>query len=320
MDRAKNDDAHSSVDGQMGAQPKISIVTPSYNHARYLEECLLSVKEQNYPNVEHIVVDDGSTDNSLEILNRRASTPGWAHLQQHPEPHCGQSPTLNKGFRMATGDIVGWLNSDDRYRPACFQTVADAFQAYPKADIIYGDFTCIDESGRMWQIRREIRFSRFVLSYHRVSYVATNTAFFRRRVFDEGNFIDPQFNYALDYEFFMRLARGGYRFQHISYLLADYRWHPLSTSFTHTAEQRAEHDRIAQSYSPVLKKLRSSLPNKFALRALRLMAAGRRYAEKFVRGYYFEQFRPSDGTAIAELRRSWHSRGPTSPTSTTPFR
>jgi|SRR5208337_100833 len=292
MDRAKNEDEHSGVDGQMGAQPKISIVTPSYNHARYLEECLLSVKEQNYPKVEHVVVDDGSTDNSREILNRWASTPGWEHLRRSPEPHYGQGAALNKGLTMATGDIVGWLNSDDRYRPACFQTVADAFQAYPKADIIYGDYTWIDENGRMKQIRREIRFSRFVLSYHRVLYVSSAAAFFRRRVFDEGNFIDLQFNYALDYEFFMRLARGGYRFKHISYLLADYRWHPLSTSVTHTAEQRAEHDRIAQSYSPVLKKLRSGLAKKLAFRALRLMAAGRRYAEKFVRGYYFEQFRP----------------------------
>jgi hypothetical protein len=188
--------------------------------------------------------------------------------------------------------IVGRLNSDDRYRPACFQTAADAFQAYAKADIIYRDFAMIDGNGRVWQIRREIRFSRFVLSYHRVLYVPTNAAFLRRRVFDEGNYIDVQFDHAMDYEFFMRLAHRGYRFKHISYLLADYRWHPGSKSVSQAAKQLGEHDRIAQSYSPVLQKLRSSLANKLALRALRLMAASRRYAEKFVWGYYFEQFRP----------------------------
>src|SRR5215467_1765166 len=121
--------------------PKISIVTPSFNHDGFIEEALLSVKKQNYPNLEHIVVDGGSTDGTLEILQRYGSQPGWGHLRWTSEPDHGQSDALNKGFRLAQGDIVGWLNSDDRYRVGCLQKIVQAFSTHSQADVIYGDYT-----------------------------------------------------------------------------------------------------------------------------------------------------------------------------------
>lgn len=268
---------------------KISIVTASYNQTNFIGECLESVQSQGYDRVEHIVTDGVSTDGSVEILRRYSQQPGWQHLRWVSEPDRGQSDALNKGFHMATGDIVGWLNSDDRYRAGCFQAVIEAFEKNPEVDVLYGDYTWIDESGHVLRVRREIEFSRFVLSYHRVLYIPSTATFFRRRIFDEGNFIDTQYHYAMDYEFFLRLAQKGYRFKHTPRLLADYRWHPNSKSGSHPEKQLAEHDAIATIYSRTLRGLKSYAAKKLVLSALRVAAAGLRYSEKLVRGYYFKQ-------------------------------
>ncbi len=273
--------------------PRISIVTPSFNHAEYIEEAVQSVKKQNYPNTEHIVVDDGSSDNSVEILKRLAATPGWEHLRWTEGMHCGPSAARNKGFKLATGEIIGWLDDDDRYRPGCLQAVEKAFSDFPELDILYGDSAWINPSGTLTRIRREIDFSHFVLRYHRVLYIATIATFFRRRVIDEGNLIDERFAYALDYEWFLRLAEKGYKFKHVPQLLGDYRWHSCSISCSQAAKQHQEVDQIAQIYSPILRRLPAGLCRRAGLHALRSLAAIRRYSEKLLRGHYFSQFRPS---------------------------
>ncbi len=273
--------------------PKISIVTPSYNQAAFLEEALVSVKEQGYPNVEHLVFDACSSDGTVDVLRRMSARSGWEHLKWVSEQDRGQSDALNKGFRVATGDIVGWLNSDDRYRPGCFQIIVKTFQSSPNTDVLYGDYTYIDETGSVWRHRREIEFSHFVLSYHRTLYIPTTSTFFRRRIFDEGNWIDVNYDYAMDYEFFLRLAHASYRFQHVAHLLADFRWHSASKTGSQAAKQLEEHDEIARMYSPVLSRLPQGLPLTLVRGGVRLLAAGRRYSEKLLRGYYFEQFRAS---------------------------
>ena len=272
---------------------KISIVTPSYNQAKYLEDALLSVKEQGYPALEHIVMDGGSTDGSVDILRSYSSRPGWNHLRWKSEPDKGQSDALNKGFRLATGDVVGWLNSDDRYRPDCFRAIASAFGQYADADVLYGDYTYIDENGRVWRIRREIEFNRFILLYLHMLYVPTPSSFFRRRIFDEGNWINTKFHYAMDYEFILRLARHGYVFRHISALVADFRLHPESKTGAHADRQRAEHDAIGVTYSDLLRGISNPSLRRAVRGALRLGARALRYKEKLLRGYYLEQYRPS---------------------------
>jgi glycosyltransferase involved in cell wall biosynthesis len=269
--------------------PKISIVTPSFNQGAFIKEALLSVKEQNYPSVEHLVVDGASTDQTVEILHRYAGTPGWEHLRWISEPDQGQSDALNKGFRMATGNIIGWLNSDDRYRRGCFATVTQGFAQHPRADVLYGDYTWMDEKGRIKRIRREIEFSRFILSYHHVLYIATVSTFFRRRLFEDGNFLDINFHYAMDYEFFLRLAEKGYHFQHLPSVLADFRWHAQGKSTAHPERAFAEQDVLAVMYSPLLRGMQSTLNQKLTLAVLRCAAAGLRYSEKLLRGYYFER-------------------------------
>lgn len=272
--------------------PRISIVTPSFNQGAFIEEALLSVKEQNYPYVEHIVVDGASTDGTVEILQRYSGRPGWEHLHWASEPDHGQSDALNKGFRMATGSIIGWLNSDDRYRPSCFATIAQEFSEHKEADVVYGDYTWIDEKGSVIRIRREIEFNRFILCYHRVLYIPTPSSFFRPRVFEEGNWIDTRLHYSMDYEFFLRLASKAYHFHHVSSLLADFRWHGQSKSAAHSREQVAENSAITMMYSPLLQKVQGTLLQGTTLAVLRGAAAGLRYSKKLLRGYYFEECWP----------------------------
>lgn len=288
----------------MFTTPKISIITPSFNQRTYIGEALESVKHQAYPFVEHIVVDGASTDGTVEVLREYTSKPGWQHLRWTSEKDRGQSDALNKGFKLATGDLIGWLNSDDRYRPSCFATIVTALLKYPQADVLYGDYTWIDETGRVWQIRREIEFSHFILSYHKVLYIPTTSSFFRRRIFQDGNWIDDSLNYAMDYEFFLRLAHKGYRFQHVPALLADFRWHQLSKSSAQSTKQLQEYDAIAVTYSQLLEGVPGRALKALTLSGLRCVAAGLRYSQKLIRGYYFHQF-PTAAAAI----KSWAARG-----------
>jgi glycosyltransferase involved in cell wall biosynthesis len=272
--------------------PKITIVTPSFNQGAYIEEALLSVKQQDYPNLEHIVVDGGSTDQTLNILRKLSNRPDFSHLRWISEADDGQSDALNKGFRAATGEIIGWLNSDDRYRAGAFVTVEQAWRFFVNADILYGDYTWVDESGRVRRIRREIEFSHFILQYHRVLYIPTTATFFRRRIIDDHNWIDAQLHFAMDYDFFLRLAQRGYKFQHVPFLLADFRQHSQSKSASRR-RQLQEHDAIAAQHSPLLRRLKGSASRTIAFKSLRSAAALLRYSEKLLRGYYFEQFRAS---------------------------
>jgi len=272
--------------------PKLSIVTPTFNQAMFIEESLLSVKEQNYGNAEHIVIDGASTDNTVEILRRYAGKPGWKHLSWISEPDKGQSDALNKGFKRVTGDIVGWLNSDDRYRSGCFKEVVESIKKNPQSDIVFGDYTMMDEAGRFLRVRREIEFSRFLLSYLHILYIPTTSSFFRRRIFDEGNWCDISLDNTMDYEYYLRLAQKGYKFQHVPRLWADLRLHPRSKSIAEKGRVFQLHDEIAVSYSPLLRRLHSKLLQRIALKSLQTVARGRRCSEKLLRGYYFEQFQP----------------------------
>ena len=285
-------------------QMKISIVTPSFNQAGFLEEALLSVKNQGYTAIEHIIMDGGSTDGSVEILKRFSSQPGWKHLHWVSEPDGGQGDALNKGFKLATGGIIGWLNSDDRYRPGCFEKIVGSAARSPEADVLYGDSTFINENSQVWRVRREIEFNRFILRYLYMLYILSAATFFRRRIFQDENWINIKYSHAMDYEFFLRLDARGYKFEHVPELLADFRFHPESKTVTHPEIARMEHDSIVEMYSPVLKQMPGEFSRKALLTTFRVLARGLRYSEKLLRGYYFEQFAPSSARTVgAETRR-----------------
>ncbi len=265
----------------------ISVVTPSLNQASFLGEAVRSVLEQTYPDIEQLVLDGGSNDGSRELLERLARGCGERRFWWRSSQDGGQSAALNDGFARAAGDIVGWLNADDRYRPDCLMHVAKFFAQHPDIDVAYGDYTLVDVAGKHLSLRRETEFNRFVLRYHRVLHIQTTATFFRKRVFDEGNFLSTSLHYAMDLEFFLRLAEAGYRFQHIPYVLADFRIHAASKSVAFRERQRAEHRSVVLERTPLARHFRSTRMRNIAAGLLSVPAAALRYAEKMTRGYYF---------------------------------
>ncbi len=269
--------------------PLISIVTPSFNQASFIGEAISSVKLQNYPNYEHLVIDGMSTDGTVDIV-RNLTTNDNTNLSWISERDNGQSEALNKGFRRAKGEIIGWLNSDDRYRAGCFEHVLRAFENQD-IDIVYGDYLIVDEFGKALKIRREIEFSKFILQYHHVLYIPTTTTFFRRRIFEQDNWLDENLQYAMDLDLFIRLAARGYRFRHISEIIADFRLQPNSKTCSSPGKQRMEHQQVVFAAAPVLRRLKFSHVKKIALLILRSVACVKRYLEKLLKGYYWEQLR-----------------------------
>jgi glycosyltransferase involved in cell wall biosynthesis len=275
-----------------GFLPKISIVTPSYNQAQFLEETLHSVKRQAYPSVEHIVMDGGSSDGSVEILKRYSAQPGWEHLNWISEKDGGQGNALNKGFRIAGGDIIGWLNSDDTYAEGCFEKVAREATATPDIQVFYGDWNWIDESGRVTQVRREISFSHFILFYNRICFLQSSGALFlRRSVFDNGHFLDERYHCATDYEFYLRLAKAGVTFKHLPHILGSFRWHGESKSTRDVQVGLQEFKEIKEKYADLSKWHPNPRIRAASLSSLTALATLMRWSEKMIRGHYFRQFK-----------------------------
>jgi len=275
--------------GIMKQYPLISVVTPSFNQVSFIGEALSSVQRQGYKNYEHLVIDGVSTDGTVDLLRNIKRDNGQANISWVSEQDSGQSEALNKGFRRTKGEIIGWLNSDDRYRAGCFEYIAKIFADNSEVDIVYGDYLVVDESGKVLQIRREIEFNAFVLLYHRFLYIPTTATFFRRRVFEEGNWLDEKLQYAMDFEFFIRLSARGYCFRHVPEILADFRLQPNSKTCSSPDKQRMEHQHIIFEAAPILRCFRSPRLKTIVLSLLRAIAYIKRYSEKLFRGYYVEQ-------------------------------
>ncbi len=275
----------------MNQRQRISIVTASYNQAGFVRAALESVSSQNVVPIEHIIFDGLSSDGTADIVQSLIKEKGWSHIKFISEKDSGQSDALNKGFRLAKGDIIGWLNSDDLYHPGCFQAVMDFFDKHPEIDVLYGDYDFIDSNGNLTQIRREISFSRLVLYYNHVLYVPTTATFFRRRIFDDGHLLDTNFHYSMDKEFYLRLDRAGYRFKHLSKRLAQFRFHDESKSTLNPAASREDERKALLRHSRFLHFVPLGPLVSGAIFLLGVTARARRYAEKLCRGYYFTQWK-----------------------------
>jgi glycosyltransferase involved in cell wall biosynthesis len=187
---------------ESSSSPLVSIVTPSYNQAHYIEETIQSVLGQTYPNIEYIIVDGGSTDGSREIIERYANRLAWWVSERDQ----GQTDAINKGFARARGQVLAWLNSDDTYLPHAVAEAVDFLQAHPQAGMVYGDANLVDEAGNVLS-----RFPARQTDYHRLRrgfvHLPQQAAFFRASLWRQVGPLDPSFYFAMDYDLWVRLAR-----------------------------------------------------------------------------------------------------------------
>ena len=184
-----------------GHNLKISIVTVSFNQGKFIEDNIKSVIDQNYPNIEHIIIDAGSTDNTLEILKKYEEQVNWIS-----EPDRGQSDGLNKGFKKATGEIIGWINSDDRLAPGALNKVARFFNDNRDEIAVVGNQAIIDEEGKILRIIKSRAYDYDYLLNHAKG-ITQNSTFFKREVFEKIGYLDESLHFAMDHDFFIRIAR-----------------------------------------------------------------------------------------------------------------
>lgn len=203
----------------MDTAPDFSIVTPSYNYADYVRECIESVLTQEGVTFEHIVQDAGSTDGTLEILK------SYPHLKLYVEPDSGMSEGINRGFRKARGQWVMWLNTDDRLLPGALAAIKAFADSRPDADIVYGAWNFIEADGSLQRPMKALPYSLNMHIWYG-TYLASTALFLRKSTtIDEGFLLDERFHYDMDGEYYARLGRAGKKFAHYNKLLADFRWH-----------------------------------------------------------------------------------------------
>lgn len=203
------------------AEPVLSVITPSYNQAEFIEENIQSVRNLASDDVEHIVVDGDSNDDTVSILKSHESD---YDLRWVSEPDDGQSHAINKGIEMAEGQFIGWLNADDYYLPGAFDAFDEVRRKHPETDVIYGDFVFVDESGAELSPKYHTRPSRFVHK-HWQNYTANHCTFFNSRVLAELGGVREDLEYVMDIDLLWRIITEGYSLRHTPSFIAARRLH-----------------------------------------------------------------------------------------------
>lgn len=226
---------------------KISIITPSYNQAAYLEETILSVLNQDHADLEYIVIDGGSSDGSVDIIRKYQDRIAY-WVSEKDE---GQTAALNKGFKKASGDIVAYLNSDDIYLPGALARVAAEFSD-PKCYWMSGTCQFFNQSGIQHSERR--RPPSFRPRWFDHCWLSQPSVFWRRSLFERYGLFDERLRYCMDYDFWLRLIVEGEHCHFVDHPLAAFRWHDTSKTIGERAGFELEDDVVRERY---VKKLAS---------------------------------------------------------------
>jgi glycosyltransferase involved in cell wall biosynthesis len=225
--------------------PKISVVTPSYNQGGFIEETIRSVLLQGYPDLEYLVIDGGSTDNSVEIIRK------YERWIQHwaSEPDRGQSDAIQKGFNRITGAISAYLNSDDLYMQGALQRVAARFATRPDLDVVYGNLYRIDSCDKVVEEHRNTPFMRWGYLYGGF-FLHQPCTFWRTNVVRGVGGFNPDFRFDMDNDLFVRIAMTKSRFAFERAFLAGFRVHDTSKTSTILHVSHEENQRIREKYLP----------------------------------------------------------------------
>jgi glycosyltransferase involved in cell wall biosynthesis len=203
----------------LSPQPLVSIVTPSYNQASFLETTIRSVLEQDYPSLEYFVMDGGSTDGSVELIRKYADRlSGWVS-----EKDRGQGDAINKGLIGAKGQIVAWLNSDDYYLPKAISSAVKVFEQNPDAALVYGDMQAVDQNGQTHNVLRYSQYSLEDLLCFQI--IGQPAVFFRKEAYEQAGGLDVSFHYMLDHLLWIRIARES-KIVYVPQTWAAARFHP----------------------------------------------------------------------------------------------
>ena len=217
--------------------PRISIVTPSYNQAKYLPETIESILSQDYPNLEYIIVDGGSTDGSAEIIRKYAS-----HLAYWvSEKDSGQSEAINKGLHRATGNLFNWINSDDLLFPGALHRIARAFSRRPDADLIVGDNARGDEKGRVIRVSAAPS-PRSLSPREWAIWVAQQSTFISSRILKRVGGVRNDLHCVMDAELYYRIFQAGGRFVRVKGLVGMIREQPAAKGIARWDDWRPERD------------------------------------------------------------------------------
>ena len=221
--------------------PRITIVTPSFNQANYLPETIESVLSQNYPNLEYMIIDGGSTDGSVDIIKKYES-----HLSYWvSERDKGQSEAINKGFRKSTGEILAYLNSDDTYCEGALQNVGEFFKSHPKIDLFYGNTTFINEKNEPIGAWKSIKYN-FHIHLYGGPIIPQPSAFWRRQVFFDVGEIDENLQFAMDGDLWFRIAKANAKFHFCDVMLSCFRIHNSSKSVELRTKHLLEAQRVRE--------------------------------------------------------------------------
>ncbi len=221
--------------------PVVSVLTPSYNQARWLPDNLRSVATQSYPTIEHVVMDGGSTDGSVQLLAAASPAVMW-----ESGPDRGQSDAINKAFHRSRGDIIGWLNSDDAYYSS--GVVAEAvkvFHEHPDVGVVYGHAALVNGDGMLLHVLWTPRFAPSVLRAYNL--ICQPTVFVRRSMIGRPDFVDQAFDYCMDWELLLHLARRT-RFHRLDQIVAIDRHHLQRKSLTRLDLATQDDALIGQRY------------------------------------------------------------------------
>lgn len=279
--------------------PTVTIVTPSYNQAKFLEKTIQSVLAQDYPNIEYLVVDGASTDGSVEIIHRYADRLAW----WVSEKDSGQSEAINKGMRRARGEIVGWLNSDDIYLPGAVSAAMAAFQSHPEAGLIYGDALAIDADGKAFNLMRARQYSLTDLMAFNI--ICQPAAFMRRSVLEDVNYLDPAYQLLMDNLLWMCMARKA-PILHTSQTWAAARYHDQAKNRTRGAAYGQEARVLINDL-----KMRPDFAEVIAMNEKRIMAGVNRFDAFYLTDAgqpgaalrsYSHAFRLHPGTALGDWK------------------